>query len=88
MFFVTSTKKLNLKYGEIRAEFSKKLMKHIIESFNSFNILKISNKENFFLSLFKKFNTKEIDSRKKQNIIINLPSLWLEFIGIFLIFLF
>lgn len=87
LFFVTSTKKLNLKYGEIRAEFSKKLMKHIIESFNSFNILKISNKEIFFLSLFKKFNTKEIDSRKKQNIIINLPSLWLEFIGIFLIFI-
>jgi ABC-type multidrug transport system fused ATPase/permease subunit len=87
LFFITFTKKLNLKYGKIRAEFSKKLMKHIIETFNSFNILKVSNKEPFFLSLFKGFNSKEIDSRKKQNIIVNLPSLWLEFIGIFLILL-
>ena len=84
-FFAKQTKKNNLKYGETRARFLGLLTKHLLQTFNSFKIIKLTQKENFFFNLYKNFSTKEILAKKKQIIIQDLPKIWLEFFGIFTI---
>ncbi len=86
-FFAAITKKSNYQFGELRTKFSKYLIKHLMESFNGFRVIKIFHKEKFFLSIFKHFSKNEIEARKNQLIFQNLPLVWLEFFGILTILL-
>ena len=83
--FAKKTKKNNLKYGELRAKFLALLTKHLFQTFHSFKIIKLNQKEKFFYNLYKNFSTNEILAKKNQLIIQNLPKIWLEFFGIFTI---
>jgi ATP-binding cassette, subfamily B, bacterial PglK len=79
------TRKYNYKFGEIRSKNLKLINKHIIETFRSFKLIKVFNKENVFSSKYLKISKDEIDSKTYQEVFQRLPRIWIEFLTIFFI---
>ena len=79
------TRKYNYKFGEIRSKNLKLINKHIIETFRSFKLIKVFNKENAFSSKYLKISKDEIDSKTYQEVFQRLPRIWIEFLTIFFI---
>ena len=79
------TKKYNYTFGIIRQKNLKLINKHLIETFRSFKLIKVLNKERVFSDIYKKVSSDEIFSKANQEIFQKLPRIWIEFFAVLVI---
>ena len=79
------TKKYNYTFGIIRQRNLKLINKHLIETFRSFKLIKVLNKERVFSNIYKKVSSDEIFSKANQEIFQKLPRIWIEFFAVLVI---
>ena len=79
------TRKYNYTFGIIRQKNLKLINKHLIETFRSFKLIKVLNKENIFSNIYKKISSDEIFSKANQEIFQKLPRIWIEFFAVLVI---
>ena len=78
--FYLFTKGYTQRQGKIRLINSKKQLSILNDAIGSFVNIKLYKLQNFFLDLFSKPNLLLNQSRKKINILKNLPKIWFEFL--------
>jgi ATP-binding cassette subfamily C protein len=76
------TKKYNYKFGEIRQKNLQWINKHLIETFRSFKLIKVFNKESIFSKKYHEVSSNEIIAKTTQDIFNRLPRIWIEFLTI------
>ena len=76
------TKKYNYKFGEIRQKNLHWINKHLIETFRSFKLIKVFNKESIFSKKYHEVSSNEIIAKTTQDIFNRLPRIWIEFLTI------
>lgn len=88
ILFNSITKKKLLIFGQTRQDSSFKMNKAILEGLNGIKDVKIFNKELFFLNKYNHSNDTYANLNSKVLLIGQVPRLFLEFLSIFLLFVF
>jgi len=78
------TKKYNYEFGKIRYKYLALRQKHILETFKIIKLIRILNKFSIFEKNYLDLSAKEIKAKSSQQFFNKLPSIWIEFVSIFI----
>ena len=78
--FLTLTRKKIGVWGKDRSRLSEKIIHNLNQIFDGIKLIKIFQKENYFINLFKKDQSKVLSSLSKNDFISFLPRVFLEYL--------